>query len=353
MAANLFPVDAVSGAPSYTGRAARQTLGGLWTKATSRLLGARSGLHPATIGATIVTATSTTWTVLPHTGVLDLEANAIAGPYDYSFDANQTGAVTAADVSNPRVDSLFIQVSDPAEGDGTSTPGVAVVYLAGIAGAAGGARGAAGGPPNFPNTRCMELAQITVPKSGGGSPSVLMVAPYTVATGGILPVAGVSAYPASPYLGQYIDATLGLMRWNGTIWFPVGNPPLFVGSQATPQSLTAGVWTAVALDTNNIDTANGHSTTVNNTRYTAQVAGWYDVKGGVGLAAGVGYLRIDKNGAILSPPAETGQSSGLFMQVAAVVQCAVGDYIELFCYAASSSTTLGGGATVSARWVHS
>lgn len=206
MAANLFPVDAVSGAPSYTGRAARQTLGGLWTKATSRLLGARSGLHPATIGATIVTATSTTWTVLPHTGVLDLEANAIAGPYDYSFDANQTGSVTAADVSNPRVDSLFVQLSDPAEGDGTSTPNVVPVYVAGIAGAAGGARGAAGGPPNFPNTRCMELAQINVPKSGGGSPTVSMVAPYAVASGGILPVANQAARDA-------LTAYSGLMVW--------------------------------------------------------------------------------------------------------------------------------------------
>jgi len=64
----------------------------------------------------------------------------------------------------------------------------------------------------------MVLATIQVPMSGGGSPTVIWTAPYTVAAGGVLPVpAGV--YPATPYTGQYVDdATLGLLRWNGTAW---------------------------------------------------------------------------------------------------------------------------------------
>jgi len=35
MGANLWPADAVTGAPSYTGRVLRQTLGGAWTKLSS------------------------------------------------------------------------------------------------------------------------------------------------------------------------------------------------------------------------------------------------------------------------------------------------------------------------------
>jgi hypothetical protein len=64
----------------------------------------------------------------------------------------------------------------------------------------------------------MVLATIQVPMSGGGSPTVIWTAPYTVGAGGVLPVpAGV--YPATPYVGQYVDdATLGLLRWNGTTW---------------------------------------------------------------------------------------------------------------------------------------
>jgi hypothetical protein len=230
MGANMF-ADGWQAADTskYTGRRVRQLIGMALTKSSSRLLGARTGVNPAIAGAAgAVTATTSTWTVNPHGGWLDLEASAVSGPYPYSFDTAATGSMTAPSSSNPRLDSIFIQVNDPTESDGTSTPDVIAVYAAGSAGAPGGARGAAGGPPNFPNSRCMELAQITVPISGGGSPSVQIVAPYQVAAGGILPCRSSTEYPATPYPGQavYDIALRTVLVWDSSVslWIPPNGP---------------------------------------------------------------------------------------------------------------------------------
>ena len=93
---------------TFSGRQLRQTIGALWAgKSTARPLGARSGVAVGT-PTSIVTATSTLWTVTPHCGVLDVETNSTAGPYNYSFDTNQVGAVNAADATNPRADLLSV-----------------------------------------------------------------------------------------------------------------------------------------------------------------------------------------------------------------------------------------------------
>lgn len=211
MGAYIFPVDAVSGAPSFTGRMLRQLLGVLTGGGTAaRPLAGRSGVNPRT-PATTVAATSTTWTVHPHGGYIDGETSASAGGYLYSFDTDQTGAMNAADASNPRIDLISVRVSDPAESDGTANPKIEALYTVGTP-------AAIPVPPATP-ARSMVLAQINVPKLGTGSPSVSWVAPYTVASGGIVPASGSTQYPPSPYLGQYIDdASLGLLRWDGSAW---------------------------------------------------------------------------------------------------------------------------------------
>jgi hypothetical protein len=219
MAVNIWPADAVSSAPNYTGRMLRQTTNAPFMATPARPLGALSGIMPATPSG-FITSTSSTWTVGVHRGVLDMEASAVAGAYVYSIDAAVTGSVTAADPSNPRVDSLCIQLSDPAEGDGTTNPGAAIVYTAGIPGATGGARGAAGGPPNVP-ARSLELAQITVPKVGAGSPVVSMVAPYATTAGGILPVANQAARDALSAFNGLSVWRMDIQRvetYNGTAW---------------------------------------------------------------------------------------------------------------------------------------
>ncbi len=188
MPITLWPANAVAGAPSYTGRMLRQALGVLLGGATAaRPLGGLSGVRPGSTG--LVSATSTTWTVNPHAGALDLEASASAGPYLYSVDdATNTGSVTAADATNPRLDIVYATLSDPAEGDGSSAPGVAFGYLAGTPAAT----------PAAPATpaRSMLLSTISVPKVGSGSPTTSDAAPFTAAAGGIIPVRNLAARAA-------------------------------------------------------------------------------------------------------------------------------------------------------------
>ncbi len=215
MPITLWPANAVTGAPSYSGRMLRQALGVLLGGATtSRPLGGRSGVRPGTSG--IGAATSTTWTVNPHAGALDLEAGSSAGPYYYSVDdATNTGTVTAADATNPRIDLVYVTLNDPAEGDGSSAPGAVFGYVAGTAAAS----------PVAPATpaRSMPLFQISVPKSGTGSPTTADAAPFTAAAGAPIPVRNATERGA---LTQYDGLLVNrldqnyLERSDGTSWVP-------------------------------------------------------------------------------------------------------------------------------------
>lgn len=208
MPGSIF-ADPVSGSPSFVGRLFRALLSALTGGGGSRAFGATSGVNPR-VGASIVTVTTTTWTVGPHSGWLDTSASGTDGATPYVFLTAQSGSINAASASNDRVDLLVVQLSDPSEGDGTSVPQAAIVYLAGTAGA---------GVPTNTVARSFVLAQINVPKLTTGSPSVTFVAPRSVAAGGIRPTSDSSQYPSVPYVGQFIDdATLGLLRWNGTAW---------------------------------------------------------------------------------------------------------------------------------------
>jgi hypothetical protein len=222
MVTTIHPVDATSGAPAYGGRMLRQVGSVAYVgAAVGDPFGGRSGVRPGT-SVTTVTATSTVWTVNPHAGLLDFEAAMESGPTPYAIDAAVTGAVTAA-AGSARIDIVWVRQDIPLE-DGASVPAVVPGYTAGTAGS--------GVPPTTP-ARCLVLATVNVPASGGGSPTVTWVAPYTVAAGGVLPVpAGVR--PANPYLGQYIDdATSGLLRYDGAVW---------AGGSWTAYTATLSAW---------------------------------------------------------------------------------------------------------------
>jgi hypothetical protein len=285
MGINVWPADAVAGAPSYTGRKLRQLIGGVLTgKTSARPLGGRSGVWPGT-PSTTVSISAGNWQVGPHAGALDLETANEAGPYFYSTDANPYvgTAVTAADATNPRVDIVYAQLSDPAESDGTSTPGVAFGYLAGTP---------AGTPtPPATPTRSMVLAQLNVPNVAGGgvsSATVTWVAPYTVAAGGIQPARTVAERPALPYDGLpvYRQDLNAIEIYNGATWdlFPprgsgiasldgAGSGGRITGGTSgspqtlhtpTPTSLTAPPWAnnariTVLLGGLYLDTAAGNN----------------------------------------------------------------------------------------------
>lgn len=218
MSVVVFPLDAVSGAPNYTGEMLRQSIGALVAKGTARPIGGITGVTPGMPTSTLVTATATgnTWTVNPFTGIVDLETSATAGPYEFAVGSVQTGSITPPNATNPRIDLMYFQLSDPAEGDGTTTPQGQVLYLAGTAAPS----------PTVPATpaRSMALATIAVPANATGALAVTWVAPFTSAAGGIVPATGSSLYPGAPYVGQYVDDSSlgGPLRYNGSAWIPVG-----------------------------------------------------------------------------------------------------------------------------------
>lgn len=180
MTNRIWPVDAVAGAPAYSGRALRQTQAPFVAGATAaRPLGGYSGVRPGTPASTLVVS-PTAWTVRPHGGVLDVQTAAEAGPYTYAIDTAVSGTVTAADSSNPRVDIVYVRVTDSAE-DGAA-PGVAgnvtVGYLAG--------NPAPVPTAPAPPARSIVLGRVNVPKAGSGNPTASWVAPYSTSTGGTL-----------------------------------------------------------------------------------------------------------------------------------------------------------------------
>jgi hypothetical protein len=115
--------------------------------------------------------------------------------------------------------------------------------------------------------------------------------------------------------------------------------PMFRGRQSSAQTFTSGTWTAVHLDATDVDTDSGHSTSVNNTRYTAQTAGWYWV---VGFMAWTNsnnqdpiYCALYVNGSIFVGTGQcltkTGGAGGFSaLSASGLVHLHAGDYVEVW-----------------------
>lgn len=150
---------------------------------SGRQLGGRSGFRVGT-PSTVLAATGTTWTLGPCAAMLDPGASTHQGMYGWSSDANVTGAVTAADATNPRKDIVYIQVNDSSAGDGSGAVTANVLYLAGTPGVTPSA-------PTLP-VRSFLVGTISVPVAGGGSPTVALNPARYVAAGAPLPVSSVT-----------------------------------------------------------------------------------------------------------------------------------------------------------------
>lgn len=144
------------------------------------------------------------------------------------------------------------------------------------------------------------------------------------------------------------------------------NPPVFVGIQATPQTLSNAGFGYILLDTDLLDPYNGHSTTVSNQRYVAQVAGWYLVLGQIGWtgnSSGRRVLAISVNAAAPGGSinytvgnAGTGGVTNDSNEISGLVFLNVGDHVELQGFQDSgASLALAGGsyqAMMTVLWVH-
>jgi len=219
MTNSVWAVDGLS----ESGKVGRQTSVAPWTVlgSSARPVGGRGGVRFGS-GA-VATVTSTTWTVKPHVGVMDAQTDATAGPYAYSVDANVTGSITAAGGS-ARTDALWVRVDDPAVGDGSSAPALVVGYTANTSSAP---------------ARSMLLGTISVPATGGGSPT--FTATHNWLPSAIVPVRTQAERDALPLVdGMYVDRLdlNTIQRCDGTTWSNVVD--CFTGSEVVRWGPAAG-----------------------------------------------------------------------------------------------------------------
>jgi hypothetical protein len=143
----------------------------------------------------------------------------------------------------------------------------------------------------------------------------------------------VSEVEVASYLNSIRDALLFLL-----------NPPIGQFYQSAAQSVPNAGWTSLTFDLTDRDTYGGHSNVTNNSRYTAIVAGVYELTGGGGFATnatGTRDVAWAKNGVLLSAPGATGTSNAVTGLQSAVdvptlqIFLNVGDYVELQAFQSS------------------
>jgi hypothetical protein len=140
----------------------------------------------------------------------------------------------------------------------------------------------------------------------------------------------------------------------------LANVPQFLGSQTSVQSIPNTTVTAILIDTEKSDTYDGHSLVTNTSRYTCQTngAGWYLFVGSVLWAAsnlGSRSVGISKNG--VSQGSVSVDCSRLDVNpnltATALVQLAVGDYVEVVAYQSTgSASSTAAGSYLAGFWVH-
>lgn len=113
------------------------------------------------------------------------------------------------------------------------------------------------------------------------------------------------------------------------------NVPLFSGFATTQFTTTTSVAVAIPFAGTVIDTDNGHSNVTNNTRYTAQVSGWYMASGVISWLAGAGNRQVylAKNGGVIPGSGVTVINNGFLDTVptgTVLVQLNATDYVEVW-----------------------
>jgi len=233
------PMDATAGAPAYSAQNERQNMAPLFGGGGGVVLGARSGWRVGT-PSNILSVTSTAWTLGPSSAVITPGAATAQGSYRWATDANITAAnnLTPPDATYDRKDIVYIQVNDSSSGDGSGALTAPVLYLAGAATATPVA-------PTLP-ARSFLVGTITVPKVGGGSPTVIRNPAVFVAAGGILPVAdGSEQAPLTQYPGSATSRGGILELSDGSAWNRPGpkvipSPASQVGAGLASTAFTTG-----------------------------------------------------------------------------------------------------------------
>lgn len=162
-------------------------------------------------------------------------------------------------------------------------------------------------------------------------------------------------------VGEILTAALMNKNVRDAVNF-LENPPIFRGYQGTAQSVPNATFTDITFDSETVDSYGGHSTTTNNQRYTAQVAGWYLVTGAIewaGNGTGRRLTTVAVNGSEVEEieVATTATPVHLAVLVSDLVFLNVGDYVTLRGYQSSGAalSTFSSGSSTSymdVLWVH-
>jgi hypothetical protein len=261
----------------------RQARAALYGGGANRRLGGRSGFRVDT-PSNILTATSTTWTLGPCAAMIDPGATTHQGMYGWATDANVTGTVTAADSTNPRKDIVYIQINDSTAGDGSGAVTAEVLYLAGTPAPVGAGTPAA---PTLP-ARSFLVGTISVPVSGGGSPTVVRNPAVFVAAGAVVPINDSTELSAlTPYEGMRIQRMdrggYPVYVYYSGVWRRE-SPGLVAFNSNTSTSVGIVGTEVVADSVNNVALVKGHKYEIN-----------YDLSTAAGNASQAFALTVKKS----------------------------------------------------------
>jgi hypothetical protein len=303
-------------------------------------LSGRQGVRPG--GGLDTSVASGTITVTPGACLVHGVSAATQGAYWWALDVSWTQSLTAAHATLGRKDLVYVRVRD-SDVDTSGAKDTAPVYLAGTASSTPAA------PTPAAGTSYLPLAVITVPSvASGQSPSVDMsMRPYTVAAGGILPVANQTERDA--IAGKYAGLTVfridtGTMeRWGGSAWRDVVERHSVIVAKSGTFALNSGsyiplVWdSAVTTDSSMWSSGQG-------SRMVAPVAGLYVVSGGYNWPSGAVECRVAVNingSQVWQGQLLTSSPGAGVVETNRPIRMNAGDYAEITLYHSTGSTLTG------------
>lgn len=343
--------DALHTTGVVSAQEARVDDGGLIAVHGPTALDARTGVLFGPGATTVVTGTSATAPMTVNIAAHHWVSTrgSANGPYRGAAESTKTVNIAAAPGSGTRIDVVYVKMQDNTAG--VPTPDGAVGELYGVLQGTAGA----GKPSLATIVGAEELATVSVSagatSTNGAGVTITNTARLTVARGAPIPVRNQTERDAlTLYTGiavKRLDAGGVEERYSGSAW--VRDPtstdlpatwPVAALRQNSAQTFPTGFWQTIAFDLEDIDTASGHSTSTNTSRWTCPSgqAGTYRVEGGVAFGSMANGLlvnsRIVKNGvptlAMTGSYGVYGGSGGTGVVTGAkLLTLAVGDYVEL------------------------
>jgi hypothetical protein len=202
----------------YDAQSLRRAMSGLMYKGRSSTFGAgrfnaRWGLLQNS-SLTEVSVSGLTVTVNDLNGVIQTSGSSTRGPYLVAIPSSQHVLATAH-ASLTRVDLLIAEVLDnAADASGDTIPGRTRI-IPGTPGLSA---------PSVPDGT-LEVATFSIPP-GSGTATPTVIAPWTVAAGGVLPVRTTADLPTSVMReAMYADVADAdrLDRYSGSVWNPIAS----------------------------------------------------------------------------------------------------------------------------------